>query len=75
MNEINDNIQGYKNIDFKCIIVNDGSTIKQPELIKPDNIKSLQILNMRENRGHARCNAFGIRYIFKNKEFLDMRIW
>ena len=24
---------------------------------------------MKENRGHARCNAFGIRYIFKNKEF------
>ena len=69
VNEINDNIQGYKNINFKCIIVNDGSTIKQPELIKPDNIKSLQILNMKENRGHARCNAFGIRYIFKNQEF------
>ena len=45
------------------------STIKQPKLIKPSNIKSLQILNMKENRGHARCNAFGIRYIFKNKEF------
>ena len=69
VNEINDNIQGYKNINFKCIIVNDASTIKQPELIKPDNIKSLQILNMKENRGHARCNAFGIRYIFKNQEF------
>ena len=24
---------------------------------------------MKENRGHARCNAFGIRYIFQNKEF------
>ena len=24
---------------------------------------------MKENRGHARCNAFGIRYVFKNKEF------
>ena len=24
---------------------------------------------MKENRGHARCNAFGIRYIFKNKRF------
>tara|TARA_B100000575_G_C23051360_1_gene605220 strand:- start:568 stop:1245 length:678 start_codon:yes stop_codon:yes gene_type:complete len=24
---------------------------------------------MKENRGHARCNAFGIRYIFKNKKF------
>ena len=24
---------------------------------------------MKENKGHARCNAFGIRYIFQNKEF------
>ena len=24
---------------------------------------------MKENRGHARCNAFGIRYIIKNKKF------
>jgi len=24
---------------------------------------------MRENKGHARCNAFGIRYVIKNKDF------
>ena len=24
---------------------------------------------MKENRGHARCNAFGLRYIFQNKKF------
>ena len=24
---------------------------------------------MKENKGHARCNAFGIRYIFQNKKF------
>ena len=24
---------------------------------------------MKENRGHARCNAFGIRYTFQNKKF------
>ena len=24
---------------------------------------------MKENRGHARCNAFGIRFVFQNKEF------
>ena len=69
INEINKNINHYKNIDFEFLIVNDASTINKPEFIKPNNIKSFQILNMRENRGHARCNAFGIRYIFKNKEF------
>ena len=69
INEINGNIKDYKNINFECLVVNDASTINQPELIKPNNLKSLQILNMKENRGHARCNAFGIGYIFKNKEF------
>ena len=69
INEIDVNIKDYKNIDFECILVNDASIKGQPKLIKPNNIKSLQILNMKVNRGHARCNAFGIRYIFKNKEF------
>ena len=69
INEINENIKEYKSIDFECLVVNDASTIAQPELIKPNNIKSLQILNMKQNKGHARCNAFGIRYIFKNKNF------
>ena len=67
--EINENIKNVKNIIFECVVVNDASTTNQPELIKPNNIKSFQILNMKENRGHARCNAFGIRYIYKNKEF------
>ena len=69
LEEINENIKDYKKIDFDCFVVNDASTIKQPKLSKPSNIKSLKILNMRENRGHARCNAFGIRYIFKNVQF------
>jgi hypothetical protein len=69
INEINEIIKDYKDINFDCLVVNDASTINQPELIKPNNFKSFQILNMKENRGHARCNAFGIRYVFKNKEF------
>ena len=69
IDEIDINIKDYKDMDFDCLIINDASTIQQPEIIKPKNIKSLEILNMKENRGHARCNAFGIRYIFQNKEF------
>ena len=67
--EINDNIKNFENITFECIVVNDASTIVRPKLIKPGKIVSLQILNMKVNTGHARCNAFGIRYIFKNKNF------
>ena len=69
INEINENIEDYKNINFECLIVNDSSTIDQPKLIKPKNLQFLRILNMKENKGHARCNAFGIRYIFKNIDF------
>ena len=67
--EINENIQGYKDFHFDCLIVNDASTLAQPKLIKPKYIKSIEILHMKENRGHARCNAFGIRYVSKNKIF------
>tara|TARA_E500000178_G_scaffold340668_1_gene383676 strand:+ start:665 stop:1537 length:873 start_codon:yes stop_codon:yes gene_type:complete len=67
--EINENIKDFKDINFECLIVNDNSTINRPKLIKPNYIKSFEILNMKNNKGHARCNAFGIRYIFKNKEF------
>jgi polyisoprenyl-phosphate glycosyltransferase len=67
--EINENIKDFKDINFECLIVNDASTINRPKIIKPNHIKSFEILNMKKNKGHARCNAFGIRYIFQNKQF------
>ncbi|RPG94589.1 MAG: glycosyltransferase [Candidatus Pelagibacter sp. TMED286] len=67
--EINDNIKDFNDIKFECLIVNDASTIQQPNFFKPNKFVSFEILNMRENKGHARCNAFGIRYIFQNKKF------
>jgi len=69
MNEINDNINEFIDVNFECYVVNDASTIAMPRLQKPKNIKKIEILNMKINQGHARCNAFGIRYIFKNKKF------
>ena len=67
--EINEIIEDLKDIYFECVVINDASTINRPKLIKPNNIDVLEILNMKENKGHARCNAFGIRYIFQNKKF------
>ena len=67
--EINENISNIQETHFECLIVNDASTIDQPKLIRPSNIKSLEILNMKENRGHARCNAFGIRHVLQKKDF------
>ncbi len=69
VDEIDYNIKEYIDIQFECLIVNDASTIKQINFKKPTHINSLEILNMLENRGHARCNAFGIRYAFQNKRF------
>ena len=67
--EINKIIKSFNDINFECMIVNDASTAESSEVHKPSNIRLVEILNMRENKGHARCNAFGIRYIFQNKKF------
>ena len=69
LSEINENIKSFTEIDFECLIVNDASTTQSLEMKKPSNFWSIELLNMKENRGHARCIAFGIRHIFKNKEF------
>ena len=56
--------------EFSVIIVNDTSTENRPEkLLNLDNLKSIQIINMKENQGHARCNATGLKYIFEKEEF------
>ena len=67
--EINENIKDLKNISVKCLVVNDASTIARPNISRPKNIEVIKILNMRENRGHARCNAFGIRHIIQKEKF------
>ena len=69
LEEINKQLNGFKKLNFNCLVINDGSTIPQPKFKKPSNIQSLKILNMNENKGHARCNAFGIRYVNKNEKF------
>ena len=67
--EIDFNINVIKNFEFECLVVNDSSSIQQPEIQLPSNLKSIKILNMKKNRGHARCNAFGIRYISQKEHF------
>ncbi len=56
--------------EFSVIIVNDASKENRPEKsLNLDNLKSIQIINMKENQGHARCNAAGLKYIFEKEEF------
>jgi len=69
MEEINENVKEFKDINFECLVINDASTIDRPKLIKPNHISTFKIINMKMNKGHARCNAFGIRYVFQNNEF------
>ena len=56
--------------EFSVIIVNDASTESKPGLsLNLDNLNSIKIINMKENQGHARCNATGLKHIFENEEF------
>ena len=55
---------------FSVIIINDASSEKYIlKLDKIENIKSIKILNIKNNMGHARCNATGLKYIYENEEF------
>ena len=66
LNNINDNIKHFSNAEFNCVIVNDSSTAKSSKIKIPPDINSIKIIHMNENKGHARCNAFGIKYLSKN---------
>ena len=66
LNNINDNIKNISNTKFSCVIINDSSVIEMPEIKIPSDINSIKIFNMKENRGHARCNAFGIKHLSKS---------
>ena len=58
------------NEEFSIIIINDDSTEKaEINVSNIDKIKSVKIINMKENQGHARCIASGMKYIFDNDEF------
>tara|TARA_B110000285_G_scaffold175371_1_gene196698 strand:+ start:998 stop:1870 length:873 start_codon:yes stop_codon:yes gene_type:complete len=63
---IGKNIKNIKGAQFDCIVVNDFSTIKNPKITIPPEINSIKIIHMNKNRGHARCNAFGIKYLSEN---------
>ena len=66
---INTEIKEIKS-EISILVINDASS----EQIKDnyeniENINSIEIINMKENRGHARCIASGLKYIFEKKEF------
>ena len=58
------------NAKVSILVINDASSQQiidtYPNLEK---IHSFEIINMKQNRGHARCNASGLKYIYEKKEF------
>ena len=67
--EIEEQFKDKTSIELKFIIINDGSTSQLSKIKKPKNIKSIKIINMKKNRGHAKCIAYGIYYINQNEKF------
>ena len=58
------------NHKISILIINDASTEnRSDEKFILNNITSIKIINMRKNRGHARCNAAGLKYINEKEEF------
>ena len=69
MNNIDNEIQNI-NYEISIIIVDDASTFdRQLETENLSNINSIKILVMKENKGHARCIAAGLKYILEKEEF------
>ena len=58
------------NAEVSILVINDASSQQivdtYPNL---ENIHSFEIINMKQNRGHTRCIASGLKYIYEKKEF------
>ena len=65
------NLQIYnQKHEISIIIINDGSIEERIKSnLNLDKITSVKIINMKENRGHARCNASGLKYINEKEDF------
>ena len=55
---------------ISIVVVNDGSTEKIPNSFPNySKINSIKIINLKENVGHARSIATGLKFILENDEF------
>ena len=69
IDNINEEIKGL-NVEISIVIINDASSQQIIDNYEnTENINSIEIINMKQNRGHARCIASGLKYIFEKKEF------
>ena len=69
LEDINLNVKGI-NQELSIIIVNDASTDEQSiNSTNLENLSSIKIINMKENRGHARCIASGLKHIHEKEQY------
>ena len=69
LENIDEQIKGW-DVEVSVLIVNDASTEERPKTeLDFKNIKSLRVINMKQNKGHARCNAAGLKYITEKENF------
>ena len=58
------------NSEISVVVINDASSQQITDTYQNlENINSFEIINMKENKGHARCIASGLKHIFEKKEF------
>jgi glycosyltransferase involved in cell wall biosynthesis len=58
------------NSEMSVVVINDASSQQIIDTYQNlQNINSFEIINMKENRGHTRCIASGLKYIFEKKQF------
>ncbi len=58
------------NAELSILVINDASSQQIVDTYTNlENIRSFEIINMKQNRGHARCIASGLKYIYEKKEF------
>ena len=56
--------------EVSVLIVNDSSTIERPSTkLNYVNLKSVRVMNMKRNQGHARCNAAGLKFLTEKESF------
>ena len=56
--------------EVQILMINDASTQATPKIESIfKNIKKVRIMNMKKNRGHARCNATGLKFLTEKENF------
>ena len=65
-----DDLSKNINHEISIIVINDASTHdRDPNNNALNNLNSVKILNMKNNQGHARCIATGLKFILEKEEF------